>query len=254
MSDTESASSILEGMPFGPAAVEKVEAPVETKEPEAKVEAKVETPEVVETKPEKTEKPRVDVAAIIDERRKRQEAERKLADALKAQPEKKPSVFEDEDAAIAARVAEGTRPLREMLYKQSMRAARATYKEGFSDAETAFMEAAEADPRLYEGLRSSDDPGEYIYNVGIQIRELSDVGGDFIKYREKVTAQSRAELDGLKQQFDAQTAQITALQAQLKELEAIPRSLNTPSLTPAKGEEADDEGIETIVRFGNKRG
>lgn len=201
------------------------------------------------------EKPRADVAAIIDERRKRQEAERRLAEVLQQKPEaaKKPSVFEDEDKAITSRVDEGTRSLREMLYKQSVKLARVTYKDAYSEAEQAFMEAADKDDRLIEALRASDDPGEYIYTVGLQIKELADVGGDFVKYREKVTAGARTELDALKTQFDVLKAENEALKKAQAELDAVPRSLNRQSSGPApKPGEDDPEDIKSIVRFGNK--
>lgn len=256
----ESLSSVFEGMPFGgpvekaePAKVEPVKAePVKAEPAKAEAEPAKEAVKPAVEPVKEPEKPRADVAAIMDERRKRQALEAKVRE-LESKPEVKPSVFDDEDKAISSRVAEGTRGLREMLYKQSVKTARILYKEAYSDAESAFMEAAEADPRLYEGLRSCDDPGEYIYSVGLQIRELADVGGDFIKYREKVTAQGKAELDALKAQFDALKAENEALKTAQKDLEAIPRSLNTTSLTPAKGQEEDDEEPQSFVRFGNKR-
>jgi len=204
-----------------------------------------------EEKPaEKQEKPRADVAAIIAERRKRQEAEQRYAELLAKQqtPVAKPSVFENEDAAISARVNEGNQPIREAIYKLSVKTARAIYKD-FSEAEAAFLEAMDRDPRLIEGLRASDDPGEYIYSMGIHVRELADVGGDLMKYRDKVTAASQAKLDEQSKQIAALTAQIETLTKSQAELAAVPRSLNGVPSTPVKAGDEDADDIRNIVRF-----
>jgi hypothetical protein len=266
MSETESLSDVLGESPFNrapvqpevvkteaaPPAVSEKPAEVIEKQPRAE-DGKFASAKVEEKPVEKSvEKPRADVAAIIDERRKRQDAERRLAEALQSKPAEKTSVFTDEDKAISERVSEGTRPLRDLLFKQSVKLARITYKDGYAEAEQAFADAAEKDERLFEGLRNSDDPGEYIYSVGLQIKELADVGGDFAKYREKVTAVTRGELDALKAQFDVLKAENEALKASQSELDSVPRSLNTASSSPSpKASETDDEPISKIVRFGN---
>lgn len=199
-------------------------------------------------------KPRADVAAIIDERRKRQAAEKRLAEVEAAKPAAKPSVFDNEDEAISTRVAEGTRPLREQLYKLSMRAARAEHGETFAEAEQAFAEAAERDDRLIEGLRASDDPGEYVFAVGLQIKELADVGGNFVKYREKVTGELRGQLTERDTRIKALEAQIETLKKAQADLEALPRSLNSKSsgAAPKAGEE-DEPDLRSITRFGNQQ-
>lgn len=262
--ESQSLSSVFEGMPFGgkaeAVAPEPVAKPVETAAPEPKApEVTAKTAEVppVSTQGDKpAEKPRVDVAAIMDERRKRQALEAKLKE-LEAKPEAKTSVFDDEDKAISSRVEAGTRGLREMLYKQSLKTARIMYKDTFAAAETAFIEAANSDPegRLIDGLRASDDPGEYIHTIGMQIKELGapDVGGDFVKYREKLTAESKTQMATLQAQLDAMKTENEALKKAQADLEAIPRSLNSTSLQPAKAGEDDEADIKTIVRFGNKK-
>jgi hypothetical protein len=201
------------------------------------------------------EKPRPDVAAIIDERRKRQEAEKRYADLLaqSQKPGEKPSVFDNEDAAISSRVDEGTRGIRETLYKLSVKAARGIYKD-FGEAEAAFSEAMEKDPRLIIGLQQSDDPGEFIYTMGIHVRELADVGGDLMKYREKVTSASQSKIDELAQQITALKAENDALKKAQADLESVPRSLNnTSSGSAPKAGDEDPEDIRSIARFGNQR-
>ena len=249
-------STVKGETPAPPAAETKTETPIETKaEPETKSErsrdesgrfAKAE--EKPAEKP--AEKPRADVAAIIAERRKRQEAEARYAELLAQQqkPTAKPSVFDNEDAAISARVNESNGPIREAIYKLSVKTARAIYKD-FSEAEGAFLEAMDRDPRLIEGLRASDDPGEYIYSMGIHVRELADVGGDLMKYRDKVIAASQAKLDEQAKQMAAMAAELETLKKSQAELAAVPRSLNGVPSTSAKAGDEDPEDITNIVRF-----
>jgi len=268
MSETESIQSILGESPFvtgetaAPPAVEtKTEAPAEVKQEPTeqkpdrardesgkftKAEDKSEKPA---EKPAET-KPRADVAAIIDERRKRQALESELAKLRQAQekPVQKPSVFENEDAAINARIEEYSAPVREAIYKLSVKSARASYKD-FDDAAQAFADASERDPRLIAGLQASDDPGEFIYSMGIHVRELADVGGDLMKYRDKVTSASQSKIDEQAKQIAALTAQVEALTKSQAELAAVPRSLNGLPSTPAKAGDEDADDIHSIVRF-----
>jgi hypothetical protein len=208
-----------------------------------------------EEKPaEKQEKPRADVAAIIDERRKRQAAEQRLAELMQQhKPAEKPSVFENEDRAIGSRVDEGVAPLREMLYKMSLKTARAVYKD-FGDAEQAFSEAMEKDERLLQGLRASDDPGEYIYTMGIHVRELADVGGDLMKYRDKITGSMKTEIETRDARIKALEAELATAKEAQTDLDSVPRSLNnTSSGSAPKPGSADPENLRNIVRFGNPK-
>lgn len=199
------------------------------------------------------EKPRADVAAIIDERRKRQALEQELAQLrqqAQAKPVEKPSVFENEDAAIRARMDEHSAPVREAIYKLSVKTARTLYKD-FDEAAQAFADASERDPRLIAGLQSSDDPGEYIYTMGVHVRELADVGGDLMKYRDKVTTAANSKIDEQAKQIAALTAEIEGLKKAQADLENVPRSLNSTSSGPApKPGDEDDDRLDNIVRFG----
>jgi hypothetical protein len=145
--------------------------------PEAKAEAKVETPaETPAEEKARNEKGQfqktVPQEALHAERQKRQELERKLAEQSQKPP---PSVLEDEDGAFNARIALATAPLQEKLFKLSVKAARnVPGREDYSEITSAFMEAADRDPQLIKAFREADDPGEYAYTVGKQIRELAD--------------------------------------------------------------------------------
>ena len=222
-----------------------------------------EAPAQVEAKPAEPQKAeptkvRPDVAAIIDERRKRQAAEERAERAERQlqqgqRPTARPSVFEDEDAAISARVQEHLAPLREGLFYQSMRSAKLTHGAEFEAAEAAFAEEAERNPQLVAQLRASHDPGEFVYAEGLRIKELADVDGNFLKYREKLTAGHTAALAEKDARISALQAELDALKKANTDLQSLPRSLNkSPSGSPKAGEE-DDEDIGSIVRFNNRK-
>lgn len=264
--EAESIQSILGESPFvtgeppaPPAEETKTEPPVEVK-PEAEEKSErsrdesgrfAKSEEKPPEKPAKQSLSSAEIAAIVDERRKRQALETELASLRQQQtkPAEKPSVFDNEDEAISVRVAEGNRPLRETLFNQSIKIAQLTYKDAYQEAAQAFLNASERDPRLIIGLQQSDDPGEYIYTMGIHVRELADVGGDLMKYRDKVTAASQAKLDEQSRQIAALTAEIDTLKKSQAELAAVPRSLNSLPSTPAKAGDADADDINSIVRF-----
>lgn len=265
MEGQESLQDVLAGSSaFAPQVESTPEPQPPVVEPKGEVKPEVKAEAQPETKPQerdeqgkfakpKEEMSRRDVAAIIDERRKRQELEARLREMEAKQPEEKVSVFDDEDKAIGSRVSEQTRHLRESLFNQSMQIARLVYKDNFSEAENAFMEAAEGNPALYEGLRNSPNPGEYIYTVGLQFRELADVGGDFVKYREKVGSQYQTQLAEKDAQLAAMKAELEAVKQAKADLESIPRSLNNASsgAQPKPGQE-DPEDLKAITRFGKK--
>jgi hypothetical protein len=192
------------------------------------------------------------VAAILDERRRRQQAERELEQLRAQAATPPPSVFENEDAAIAARVNSALAPMQQRFFQQSVRLARMTHGESYAEAEAAFAQAAQDDPRLIEAWRNADDPGEFIYTTGLQIRELSDVGGDFVKYREKVTAGHSQALAERDTRIAALTAEIESLKKSQADLNSLSKSLNQrPTGSAPRVEELDDEPLSKIARFGN---
>lgn len=194
-------------------------------------------------------KPTGQLAALMAEREKRQQLERELADLKAGKTTGKPSVLEDEEGAFNARIDDGTRSLREQNFNLSMKVARLEYGEAFKDAEEAFTQAAMNDERLMTALRAQSDPGEYIYTVGLQIKELADVGGDFVKYREKITGSARAELAAKDERIKALEAELASTRQTQSARDEVPESLNRlPSgAVPARDGDATD--INKIVRF-----
>jgi len=198
-----------------------------------------------------------DVPAILAERRRRQAVEQELA-ALRAQSQTKPtpppSVFENEEAAINARVDERIRPLRERFFNQSIRAAQAAYKDDFAEAYKSFTEVAERDPRMIQALQDAEDPGEYIYMHGMFHKELAGVNGNLIEYRKQVVGDMEGKLTAKDTQISALQAEIDTLKKAQLELADIPRSLNNASsgAAPKAGSE-DDDDIRSVVKFGKPK-
>jgi hypothetical protein len=239
------------------AAPPAVETPIETKaevekSPQSRDESgkftKAEQ-KAAEAEPTKT---RPDVAAIIDERRKRQALEKQIAELTAQKPQAKPSIFDNEDEAIRSRVDEATRPLREAHYNLSMRYARQLHGEQFSNAEAAFLEAAEANPALYDGLRGASDPGEYVFLHGTFHKEMSEVGGNILAYRDKVTADSAGKLKDAETQIATLKAQVEALTKAKADLEQIPTSLNSRASSASSKDVPAEESLGQLVRFGNQ--
>lgn len=195
-----------------------------------------------ESKPE----PMVPLSALLAERAKRT----KEPEA----PKPKTSFLEDEDRAFQERASAEIAPLKQAIFQLSVELARTRYQD-FDEVAKSFADAAEADPRLWDQMRDAPNPASYIYMVGTQIRELADVGGDIVRYREKVTAQTKAELEETRKQLAAAQAELEALKKAKADLDAVPRSLNSsPSGAAPKAGDDDPEDIKHIVRFGNNRG
>jgi hypothetical protein len=262
MDEVESLSSILGDTPFStgepaapaadptpPVAEPIVETPVaETSTPtrdESGRFAKVE-----ESKPEgKPELTKADVAAIIDERRKRQELQRELEQLRQQQPPKpKTDIFENPDAAINERLLEHLNPLQQQVFKLQVELAKSKMPD-FDDAAKAFFTHAQSDPVLMHQADTAPDQFAFIYREGKRLQELGDVGGDILKYKEKVTAEARTEIAKRDEQIKTLSSQIEALTKTQAELAAVPRSLNQLSTSVPKTTDADPDDINQIVRF-----
>lgn len=260
----ESLSEIIKGSPEPKSEPAKVEAKAE---PEAKPaeSAKAEKAEPAKAEPARGEdgkfkakepeaakepqkQPRPDwVNGLIAERRKRQAAE-----AI-AQPKPKTDFFENAEKAFDERLGEREQKWNERFFKLSLKAAQAqASRTDYEDVATAFAEAAERDPRLIDAMRADDDPGEFIYVVGKQIRELGDVNGDIGKYREKLKAEFSAELSEKDKRLAAAESELAKLKKQYEDLSTIRGSLNTRTSGRASVAETDDDDLKSIVRFGNK--
>lgn len=149
----------------------------------------------------------VPVAALKDERKKRQESERlakEYADKLSAYekattqapappPPQRPDLFENPDGALDFVQQQFQRDLDRRILNMSVAAAKRAFPD-YADAEAAFVEAVHANPRLYDQMMADEDPAGFAYRVGSQVKVLREVGADPSAYREKVRREVEAEL------------------------------------------------------------
>jgi len=218
---------------------------------DGKFKAKSETAATPETKPAaeppQAAKPKVDVSALIAERRKRQAAE---AETRAAQQAPKPDFFENPERAIDNRVSATEARLKAQMFRLSEKAARNAHSADYDTVAQAFADAAERDPRLIDALQADDDPGELIYTLGKHIVELADVGGDLGLYREKVSTELKGQLSERDTRIKALEAEIEGLKKQYENLSTVKGSLNTrTSAASASAQVPDEEDTKSIVRF-----
>lgn len=267
MDEAESISSILGEGPFTRSespATEQVETKTEAPTPEL-AEAKTEAKEVSRDEagrfakaeapePEKPAITKADVAAIIDERRKRQELERRLAQIEQSQPKpEKPDIFENPDAAISERVREYVAPFEQTIFDLKLELAKQRMPD-FDDAAISFFTAAQNDPHLKMLADNAQDQFSFIYREGKRIKELGEFGGDITKYRDKVTAEAKLEVSKRDEQIKLLMAQVEDLKKSQLALESIPRSLNKGNESaPRSRAEADEDDLGSIARFSSSR-
>lgn len=259
--EMESLSSILGDSPFSkgepakaepapPAVAPKAEAPAA--EPETKPEPEVKEPVRDEAgrfaKPEAKEKPTpADIAAIIDERRKRQELEKRVQELTANKP--KADFWDDPEKALAERVNEYVNPLRSENLNLQVEIARLKNPD-FDEAMMAFLEASQKDELLRYQADNSPNPLQFIYREGKRIKELAPYGGDLSKRDEARFSELKAEVAKRDELLKALQAELETVKKSQAELAAVPRSLNQlQSGASPKGTDADPEDINSIVRF-----
>jgi len=167
-----------------------------TEEPKGEPETVIE-PVKVEAAPPAAEKEptTVPLAALQDERRKRQEHERDLralrdevAKLKQPKPVEEPKVglLDDPDkweAQLQKRIDDATSKVRqeaqENYFRLLERQARERHKGEkitFEDAGATFAEAAKNNSALIAEAMQADDPAEYVYQAGRKLKMLSEAG------------------------------------------------------------------------------
>lgn len=186
------------------ATIEPVE-PAEQEEPEAPAE-----PEVSEESEQPHSKPSpgmVPQAALVEERAKRQEAQRLLqelrsqqAPAKPAEPEEKEVDFlDDPDGWMAQQKKSFRRELDSVRQESQQRfltlvenAAKARHSD-YDEVAEVFSAAAQMNPLLAQEAISAPDPAEYVYQAGKKLKLLNDAGGDLEALLERERQKARAE-------------------------------------------------------------
>lgn len=159
---------------------------VETEETEDKAEEGEEKVEEVSNETEETastEPKMVPLAALQDERRKRQERDRELEDLRSRLPKSsdEPDMYEDPEAwkewnrnQIIAEETEKQSQIMEQRINES-REKMLESKSDFLQKENAFLVAVQQDPNLTQQMLSSLDPAKFAYEKGEEfIKSLVD--------------------------------------------------------------------------------
>lgn len=137
--------------------------------------------------------------AIIDERRKRQELERKLAELeaerVQAKPHEAPAETDwyanPEQAAAQMRFEMANQVYQTKVY-QSERVMKAEHQD-YDEVSAIFAEVAKADPNLARQVFEHPFPAEFAYQTGKRIQLLNDIGNDPNAYRAKLEAEILAK-------------------------------------------------------------
>jgi len=209
MTDTTENTS-LDNLLDGTARAPKAETPTEretavTIETTGDKEALASPAEAIE---KDDDSPLVPRKALIEERRKRQDYEKKLAEfeaklteLSKPRPQEPqqprqmqppPDPWTDPEGALAYERQQRAMELYETRVTLSEEIM--SQKPDYEDAKRAFIEAANADPMLDQKLVRHPMPAKLVYEEGKRMLALKEIGPDPASYREQLRQQLREEL------------------------------------------------------------
>lgn len=209
----------------------KAEEPEKDESPEK--EAKVEDSPSESKQVEKS----VPLAGLLDERDKRQAAERKAKEleeklAGLTETEKRPSVFEDEDKAFSTleknlqseRLSDKFALSRDMM---------GMLKDDYEELEAEFLELAKEDDSLQTKLKAHANPARFAYETAQRHREFKEME-NLDETKEKKFAEWREELkEELRKELSEET-----------EKDEKKRKAATPSLASHRSVGGNDENID----------
>ena len=201
LNDDEPKAEEVEAME--PDAPETAEAPEEV-EVEAKAEAETGEKPTSEAPPAPPQEDKhVPFAALLDERDKRKSLEAELAEMRKwreeqerkAKEAKAPDPYDDPQGWARHQQVEVQQALFNERLNTSELVARSQYGDDLvSEAQKAFVEAAQRDPTLGAKLMQEANPYGFVVNWHKRNRFLSEIGDDPEKWREAERERIRAEL------------------------------------------------------------
>jgi len=169
-------------------------------EPEAKAEPKPEPKAAPPAQPEFTERERAFQAAMLEERRKRQEIERRAQAEAERQAQLKPdgtpkTFWDDPEATLAQFEARIQSQAISTRLSTAEQIARSRYGSEDFDAKVGkFAEVMQATPGLYNQWLSAPDPAEFAYKTGKLHMELAEAG-NLDALRAKIEAEARAKVE-----------------------------------------------------------
>lgn len=133
------------------------------------------------------------LAAAQEERRKRQEFERKLAEAPAQPAEPAKTFWDDPEAALKHFQQETQTAVVKARLDTSEAIARTRYKD-FDDNVAEFGTLMQTVPGVREQWLQSADPAEFAYQVGKRQKEFKSIG-NIEEYRQRVASEERAKLE-----------------------------------------------------------
>lgn len=171
--------------------------------------------------------------AVLDERRKRQELEKKLAEIeARLQPQRQaptqqeqPDWFASPEQAAQAMQAQFAESMFQTRVATSERILKKEY-EDYDEVVEVFSKQASKDPNLLQQLYNHPFPAEFAYQVGTQIKLMEEIK-DPKAYREKVRAELLAEMQTGDPKSQAPTASKPAVPRSLA------RDVSTQPRTPS---------------------
>ena len=166
--------------------------------------------------PAKEEKPQGDWIlrkAVEDERRKRQELERKVAEfeARLAQPKQEPPPPPDWDIDPRTAAERLQFEIQEQLYRTRVEMASELMRERHADFDEIVgiaVEKAQANPMLHRQIVTSPNPAKMAYEIGRKMKFLNEIGDDPESYRSRLEAEILAK-HGIQPAADGGTLQAT---------------------------------------------
>lgn len=230
------------------------EAAEQAEEAEQAVEDEATTGEEEGQKPEDTSTPEEEsdegegtapIAAIVAERKKRQQAEARLKeyeDRNQAEPKKAPDVFEDQEGFtrhIQEQVSQAVWQARVDTTQELMR----ERHEDYDAKEAKFLEMASENPGLLQDPAFQRNPAKYAYETVSKAEKFEQM-----QNVDQYEAKLRAELETkLRKELEAEYGEKAAGKAQKRE--AIMPTL-TNSGSPGGEADEGDESLPSLLRLG----
>lgn len=136
----------------------------------------------------------VPLAALKDERSKRQDLERQLADATgKKDAPKRPDALEDPEGSAKFMEGEVDKKVQNIKVDMSYQMA-SQFHDDFDQVMEAWPGLAEQSPGIYEQALNDAMPGEFAYQACKRHLMLKDIG-DPAEYEQRIRADERAKVE-----------------------------------------------------------
>lgn len=142
----------------------------------------------------------VPIAALLDEREKRQATQRELEELRKRideKPETVPDVLDDQEGFVASMRSEMNQQafsIRAEVSQEMMR----TLHDDYDDVETKFLDMAAENPELAQGMSSAALPAKFVYETvkkAEKLAQMENVDEFEAKTRAEIEAKVRAEME-----------------------------------------------------------